>query len=334
MSIGQSAPGATRDRGGGAGWTRPDRDGYDLPLDSAVTRITTHARAFQQHPGFTLLAGVDVDEARRQMFAQTYGLPRDVRRVRRPRAPSGRGACLIAGPTQQHGAILRQVLDASTPRAIVCEKPLAQDVAEARAMVETCAARGIALYVNYMRRSDPGAIEIKRRFDTGEIGCPAKGVAWYSKGFLHNGSHFFNVLEYWLGPIERAEVLDPGRLWNGVDPEPDVRVTFARGVVVFLAAREEAFSHATAELVTPVGRLRYDQGGEVIAWQPKAPDPAVPGYTILAARADMIPSGMDRYQWNVVEQLAAAIDGRPYALCSGAEALKTLESMSRIVEQR
>ena len=28
---------------------------------------------------------------------------------------------------------------------------------------------------------------------------PIKGVCWYSKGLLNNGSHFINLLEFWLG---------------------------------------------------------------------------------------------------------------------------------------
>ncbi len=305
--------------------------GYDLDVDSE--RVYSHARAFSQHPSFDLIAGVDPDARRCEIFQQTYGVPacRDIESAPRQRHAD---VVTIAVPTASHGEILRQVLDRAEPQVVLCEKPISDDVAEARAMVQACADQDASLYVNFMRRSDPGVIETKKRLDSGEIGTPVKGVAWYSKGFLHNGSHFFNLLEYWLGPMQQAEVLDPGRMWDGTDPEPDVRVVFTRGPIVFLAAQEEEFSHYTVELLTTNGRLRYDCGGEQIQWHPTRSDPYFEGYTVLSSHAETIASGMDRYQWHVVEQLAAAIDGRDAHLCSGAEALATLESMHSIIEKR
>jgi predicted dehydrogenase len=241
---------------------------------------------------------------------------------------------VIAVPTQSHATTLRQVLRQSRPTAVLCEKPLSFDLEEARAIVQACADQGVQLFVNYMRRSVPSVIEIKRRLDAGEIAAPVKGVAWYSKGLLHNGSHFFNLLEFWLGPMVGAHVLDQGRLWNGIDPEPDVRVSFGRGTILFLAAREEAFSHYTIELLAPNGRLRYDRGGDEVHWQPAGPDPHLHDYTTLSVDTEMIASGMDRYQWHVAEQLAAALKGSKAYLCEGKEALKTLESLKTIIEER
>jgi predicted dehydrogenase len=303
--------------------------GYDLHLDPG-RHVYSHARAFKLHSNFQLMAGVDPEAKRRKDFEQAYQCPAyaDIDAALRNHQPD---LVVIAVPTPFHGKTLQQVLAQSCPKAVLCEKPLSYDMEEAREMVRACAAKGIGLYVNYMRRSDPGSIEIKRRIDTGEIGAPVKGVVWYSKGFLHNGSHFFNLMEYWLGPMLTAEVLAPGRLWDGVDPEPDVRVTFAKGTMVFLAAWEEAYSHYTVELLAPNGRLRYEQGGEVIHWQTVQSDPNFTDYTVLSAQSQSIASRMDRYQWHVAEQLAAALAGRNGHLCSGAQALATLESMQTII---
>ena len=44
--------------------------------------------------------------------------------------------------------------------------------------------------------------QYKKMFINGEIQGPIKGVAWYSKGIVNNGSHLINLLEYWLGHIK------------------------------------------------------------------------------------------------------------------------------------
>ncbi|MFN3569201.1 MAG: Gfo/Idh/MocA family protein, partial [Polaromonas sp.] len=230
--------------------------GYDLGLDP-VRYVQSHARAFSQHPAFHLVGAVDPDPQRREVFAQTCHSPAyaDLETALGLHQP---GVVVIATPTPTHKDTLLTVLSLARPQVILCEKPLAYGTEEGRFMVNACLEKGVALYVNYMRRSVPGFIEIKRLLDAGEIKGPVKGVTWYSKGLLHNGSHFFNLMEYWLGPVQTASVLKKGRTWGADDFEPDVHVVFAKGEMVFLAAWEEAFSHYTVELLSPSGRLRCE----------------------------------------------------------------------------
>ena len=306
--------------------------GYDLFHDPAKA-VYTHARAFSMHPAFDLVGAVDPSESRRNLFKNHYAKPAypSVESALHAQSPN---VLVIASPTTHHSLTLKEVLAHSAPKAILCEKPLAFDLKEGHEIVETCESAGIKLFVNYMRRADPGAIEIKARIESGIISEPIKGVAWYSKGFLHNGSHFFNLLEFWLGPFIRAKMLDAGRLFNNQDPEPDVQVEFAHGKVVFIAAWEEAFSHYTIELLSPSGRLRYDQGGESIAWQSTQADPNMSGYEILKNVPEMIPNGMSRYQWNVADQLANALADKPHTLSTAKQSLATLEAMHQLINQR
>jgi len=175
---------------------------------------------------------------------------------------------------------------------------------------------------------------VKRRLDAGEIAAPVKGVVWYSKGLVHNGSHYFNLIEHWLGAMTEARVMSAGRLWGGNDPEPDFTARFERGEIVFLAAREEAYSHYTAELVAANGRLRYEQGGERITWQSARARADLPGHNALDHESESIASGLHRYQWHVADELALALTGKDARLCDGAAALRTLEAIHAVLEKR
>ena len=145
--------------------------------------------------------------------------------------------------------------------------------------------------------------------DLGQIdigyGTPCKAVIWYSKGFLYNGSHFFDLAKYWFGPVQSLRLIDRGRSLSTADREPDVRVVFARGTAVFFAAQEDALSHYTVEFVGPSGRLRCEQGGERIELEPAAPHPRLRGYRRLAA-PEQISTGMPRYRSHVINLLAVA----------------------------
>ena len=302
--------------------------GYDLDLDPAE-HVLTHARAFQQHPEYQLAGGVDPDHGRRRLFEEHYGLPTyaDIESAMSALQPD---VIAISTPTAMHGPAVLSVLRSGRPMAMLCEKPLSFDIVETREIVASCAERGCRLFVNYMRRSDHGVVEVKRRLSKGLIGHPAKGVVWYSKGLFNNGSHFLNLLQYWLGDVMGFRVIEHGRLWDGLDPEPDLAVTFLQGTVFFLAVREEDFSHYTVELVAPNGRLRYEQGGARIVWQGTAKDAACDGYKILDSAEEIIKTDFARVQWHVADQLAACLHGRQAQICSGTEALQTLETLAAI----
>jgi len=305
--------------------------GMEYDLNVSIDRaVFTHARAFSIHPGFELLGAVDPSSEKRTRFTKIYDKPAfaDIAEALIRTNPQ---IVIIASPTDYHKAILDEVLSISEPLAILCEKPLAYDILDARLMVELCKQKGVRLFVNYVRRSDLGVIEVKDRITKGKIAIPIKGIAWYSKGFLHNGSHLFNLLEFWLGECKGYKIMSEGRFVNGLDPEPDIFVDFELGSITFLAAWEESFSHYTIELLCNTGRLRYEKGGEQITWQAKYEDPSFPGYSVLKDIPQVIPNSMNHYQWHVTDQLSKSLDCQTASICSGIEALTTLEYMHKII---
>jgi predicted dehydrogenase len=306
--------------------------GYDLDLDPARF-VYSHTRAFSAHQAFELSGAVDQFESQKLLFERRFKKPGflNLSEALEKIKPE---VIVVATPTSTHLTVLEKVLGQCRPKAILCEKPLAYEPLEAIRMIALCDKAGVELFVNYMRRADSGSLEVKKRIESCKISSPIKGVAWYSKGFLHNGSHLFNLLEFWLGAFKKGKVLDAGRLLDAQDSEPDVQVEFERGKVVFLAAWEEAFSHCAIELLSPSGRLRYENGGGVIAWQPTHSDPHISGYKILQEEPEMIANGMDRYQYHVADQLANALAGGEHVLCTGKEALATIEAMHKIIHQR
>jgi len=302
--------------------------GYDLD-DKSEDTILTHAKAFSAHPGFELVGGVDPSQERRALFAKHYSgyIGDDLVAALATTTPD---IVIVASPTSEHASVMKLVLEKSQPKLVLCEKPLAYSLDEARAMVQSCEERDCLLYVNYLRRVDPGVREVKRRFMDGRIEMPVKGVAWYTKGLLHNGSHLSNLLELWLGPVSNIKVIDTGRFREDLDLQPDVQVTFASGRVIFLAANEENFSHHEIQLVTPNGCLRYEQGGGKIVWQPSVVDSVVDGYTVLSAVGENISTDVTKLQWHVADSIYTRLNEGRSDLCSGEEALQTLVSLMEV----
>ncbi len=302
--------------------------GYDLG-STASDVVLTHARAFTAHPAFMLAGGVDPSTEQRDLFSRAYGATAyaDVGSALGHTQPD---VVVIAVPTPHHGEVLSEVLASAPPRIVLCEKPLSYSLHEARDMVRLCEVKGCELYVGYPRRSAPGSREVSKRLREGKIAGPLKGVSWYSKGLLHNGSHFVNLIEYWLGPISGFTIIAAGRRWDANDPEPDVRIDFAGGSVSFFAAREEDYSLHEIDLVASNGRLRYFRGGEKILWQPAVVDAHFEGYKVLSDGGEDVPTDAAMTQWHVADQLAKRLQGADAVLCSGTEALQTVEWLMKI----
>ena len=306
--------------------------GLGFDFDAAPgTVVLTHARAFYEHPEFVLAGGVDTDSRKCERFSAHYAVPAfpDIDSALTALKPD---VVVVATPTDSHRETIEALLSRRQLQAILCEKPLAYKLEDAEAIVAMCLAHSCDLYVNYMRNSEPGALEVNQRLLDGRIKSPVKGVVWYSKGLLNNGSHFLNLLQNWLGEVLDVRVDSLGRCWEGTDTEPDFHVSFSRGDVTFLAAREENFSHYTVELVAVNGRLRYDQAGARILWQGNVSDPVFAGYTILDSSEKVIKTDYERSLWHVADQLAASLNGRRAHICSGEGALQTIRTLNRIIK--
>jgi predicted dehydrogenase len=286
--------------------------GYDADLSDDF--VYSHARAFTRNPRFTLIGGVDPNGVARGRFTATTGVPAwaDINDAPQTAFPQ---VVVIATPTELHADGVRRVLARWRPQVIVCEKPIAPSIQDGNSIVEACHAAGAHLLVNFIRRADPGVASVQSMIAAGEIAAPVRGVLWYSKGLLHNGSHLLDLATHWLGAWQDARVIRPDAV------EPDIAVTFARGRLICIAAPEEHFSHYTMELVSPSGRLRYDRSGHDIFWQPAVPHPQLAGYRVLG-EAIVISSGMPKYQAHVANQILTALEGRAHPLATGQEALQ------------
>lgn len=297
--------------------------GVRLDLDEGRDRVATHARAFNVHHGYELTAGIDPDASARMIFEQHYRLPTFPDIASMLVAGIRPEVCSIAVPTSLHAHIFEEVI-AWRPVAILCEKPLAENVAEAERMVAVAEACGCVLAVNYMRRFEPGVLDLRQLIADGGLGEIYKGNAWYSKGLLNNGSHVVDLLAFLLGAAEGSHVLQVGRDWEEHDPEPDISMRFGKANIFLLAAREECFSFIGFELVGSLGALRYFDSGHHIELRRAHAEPSLPGYRKLQPEAEVLQTDLKRYQWHTVDALYGCLtEGAPLH-SNGKTALETL----------
>lgn len=177
-------------------------------------------------------------------------------------------AVLVASPDATHAGFVLACLKAGKP--VLCEKPLAATLEEAQAIVAAEASLGKRLVqVGYNRRFDPGYVDMKTRFDAGEIGAAvmlhgvhrnASAPPWFEAEMVITNSavHDIDIARFLLGQeIVAATVFAPPAGGAGLRDRQFLVLETGRG----LLATIEVFVNAgygydvRAELVGERGTL-------------------------------------------------------------------------------
>ena len=171
-----------------------------------VSGLETHADGVHSCPNTWLSTACDADEGVRAEFSGEYpGVP-----VVREAQIAAEHADIVSicTPADTHAAIIEQIVEVPTVKAIICEKPLGTTVAEAERIVKLC--RNRVLIVGHQRRYETAHRAIQRFVDGGALGHILAAKAWFSGGYLNNGTHAADICRFLVGDsipwsIERRE---------------------------------------------------------------------------------------------------------------------------------
>jgi predicted dehydrogenase len=304
--------------------------GYDYKEDYHVSCLT-HLNAILAHDGYELVGGFDVSLERRNMF-ESKSKVSSFDDLLEGLTKTNPDFVILSTPTETHFEILKTILKQKSLKAILCEKPVSYDDEEATQMVDLCQKNNVKLFVNYQRFYLPSSDVIKKRLFPSNIKIEfLKGVCWYSKGLIHNGSHFINLLESWLGNLKLIESIESHKYWSNEDTEPDALFSFQNGKVFFISSRESDFSHYSIELVTSEGKLTCKNGGDEIYWQDKVPDPTFPGYTILSKNMELIESNTLKSQYFVLDKILKYMENHnSVAVCEAFSTLNMIRMLRKL----
>lgn len=117
-------------------------------------------------------------------------------------------AVVVATTAPSHCELVLEAASAGA-RYILCEKPMAASLAEARSMVAACKESGAALAVNHQMRFMPHYQHVKELVGTEVLGPLASVlVAGSNFGLAMNGSHYFEMFRYVAGePIASVRAI-------------------------------------------------------------------------------------------------------------------------------
>ena len=116
---------------------------------SAKEDVFTHAKAVHLHKNFNLVGGVDIDKVNRDYFEGKYKT-QAFTSIKEALSKIEADIFIVSSPTITHKDIILDLLKYQNPKAILCEKPLAYKISDAKLIVDLCCSKNVPLYVNYI----------------------------------------------------------------------------------------------------------------------------------------------------------------------------------------
>lgn len=168
------------------------------------------------------------------------------------------------GPT--HAAVTIAAANAGVAR-ILCEKPMATSVRDAREMIDVCRARGTRLAVSHARRWVKGYQHLRELIAGGLIGKPSH--FWFTCGgglFAGNGTHFMDLARFLsgsnaamvVGAVDKSGKPNP-RGAQFEDPGAVALYFFENGSRLVIDMCEDIGVTQRFEIVGTSGRVLFDE---------------------------------------------------------------------------
>jgi predicted dehydrogenase len=142
----------------------------------------THAKSFTAIKGVSLTACCDIVEEKARDFARRWRVPRFYTDYRQMLGSESLDAVSVVTVDAAHAPVSLASIEKGL--AVLCEKPLATSLSEARAMRDAAARRGVPAMVNFSYRSASGAQSAAGIIRAGGIGRVLHVEASYLQSWL------------------------------------------------------------------------------------------------------------------------------------------------------
>ena len=305
-----------------------------LEDDALREKPCTHAGALAANPDCELVAGCDLDDERRRLFAEKWQVPvyadaAEMLDAHKPRILA------IATHPDSHYRYCRLAADMGVP-AVVCEKPLADGIGEARRIAGLS---GLVIITNHERRYSEDYIRAKEILGGGGLGrlLSVRAVLYMGRTkrlldvFWHDGTHLVDAIMFLAG-----STLKHRRHW-GAKLTAKVGTAWLEGelrgkagaipVVVELGAGRD---HLVFEMEFSCERGRLRIGNGVFEVWESAPSPYAEQFFSLKCTGEVF-SGPTGYFANMVRDVVAcAREPGRLPVSGAADGLRVIEYLNSV----
>jgi len=306
------------------------RIGSELADDLRIHAVYNHAQAYSVCRDTKLAAVCDINPEKAARCAERWNVRHFYSDVDRLLSEQALDIVSICTPNETHSDILEKALNGIPLRGILAEKPLALETSDANRIVEHARERGVVLAINYGRRYSKRHQRVHEIIEAGCIGQIQKVSGLYTKGILHNGSHWLDLARWLVGDVARVHGFQTGSA-EYIDPPLDTWLLFSSGASGYLHNCDgEAFTVFEMDILGTKGRARLTEFGHRYEIYAVGENPHYGGYRSLTKTQEEY-GDVEDTALCAVEDLVNCLDHGGEPRCSGRDGLEALRIASTVV---
>jgi len=244
----------------------------------------SHAPALAAHERTELVAAVDPDSERLERFCTRWSVDQCFTDIDHMLERCDLDIVVIASPTRHHASAFLAA-SAAGVRGVFLEKPMAQTLADADAMIAAAARSGTSAVINHFRSFDPSYRKAAQLIRDGAIGSVTGAVVVWGEGIAQGGCHLFDLLRLLLGsPVDWvfADVDDDVSL---VDPGGTFLLALRHGVRVTVHMPWTLNAPVKVEVIGTRGHITLTHYERTLTRYEIVNDRAVPLHSPMPLRA-------------------------------------------------
>lgn len=300
--------------------------GVEVGRYKKAVRPVTHAGAFQLNPRTELIGLVDIDKKRLKIAAKNFpGIPLFVSaetalRSQKPDIVS------IATQPDSHPKLVKLAARYKT-KVILCEKPIAYSLKEAREMIEVCRKNKSLLFINHQRHFDNLLGKWRNKVKKGLIGDVIQGNSYYYNGLFNNGTHHIDLLRFFLGEISWVKAITNEKTsWKKEDKDVDALIVFKNGARIFLQSLPKNYGFLDFYFYGTKGKLAIKNLSYEVEYRKLIKNKYFKGFCQLSS-PPKIEGKIRSPIKHVVSHIVSCLDGQKQPVSTGEDGLAVLETL-------
>ncbi|HMS32650.1 MAG TPA: Gfo/Idh/MocA family oxidoreductase [Ignavibacteria bacterium] len=288
----------------------------------------THFKAFNDSDKFEIVSVCEIRKDIQEIINSEYKIKvyDDYGRMYEESNPE---VVVIASNDESHFEILKRTADYS-PRLVFCEKPLSLDYIKAKEIVELYSERNIPLQVNFTRRflDEFYCIEkMLRKKELGELECV---TFYYSRGLIHNASHYLDLVNWYIGETEKNVInvsVKDGLTKS--DGTYSFDMIYENGLEVrFIGLNPSKLSFAEVDFIGTKGRVKFNYKNEIekFSVQENEMFKGYSSYNLYECR----PVRFEKALPNAADNIFSVLNGTGELKSPASNSIKIFELINRI----
>lgn len=291
----------------------------------------THAGAYKAHPRIKLAGFADIDPKRLKAAARNFpGVPlfKSADELLKEIQPD---IVSISTQPDSHLELVKLAAKHNT-KAIVCEKPIAKTLEEAKEIIKECKKSGSLLFVNHTRRFGPLFRKVRKEIQEGKFGRIYQITYYYYNGIFNNGTHLIDLLRFFFGEIDWVIAVENKKTINHKlkdDINVDGLVHFKNGAVAALQSLPPNYGFSEIYILGEKGGIFFKDLGYRVEERKLVKNKYFKGYYQLSFQIKTY-GKVRGYMISMADHVVKCLDSKEKPVSTGKDGLAALKILFAI----